>query len=39
METENTRHYLDVTMVDETKQIRSDSSDYDEASRHYDFSP
>jgi len=38
METENTRHYLDVTMVDETKQIRSDSSDYDEASRHYDFS-
>ena len=32
------RHYLDVTMVNETKQIKSDSSDYDEASHHYDFS-
>ncbi len=38
METESTGHRLDVTMANETKQIRSDSSDYDEASRHYDFS-
>lgn len=29
---------MDVSIVNETKQIRSDSSDYDKASRHYDFS-